>query len=97
MAVPLGSPFGGAGCPVRSAPERATQCCLMMLLLSLRYPLSQPDGCQLSQRESQGLRRSRYAKSQFTPLPDENGCGVKGKYGIITETAHFSPENTLGG
>ena len=30
-----------------------------------RYPLSQPDGCQLSQRESQGVLPDLPAKLQF--------------------------------
>ena len=41
--------------------------------------------------------RALPAKLQFTPPLDEKCCSKKGKYGIITETAHFSPENTLGG
>ena len=36
-----------------------------MLLFSLRHPLSQPDGCQLSQRESQGVIPYLPAKLQF--------------------------------
>ena len=47
-------PHRGSWLPRKGQPERATQC-VRMLWSSLRHPLSQPDGCQLSQRESQGV------------------------------------------
>ena len=43
--------------PSMGQTERAAR--FDVLLASLRYPLSQPDGCQLSQRESQGCYRAR--------------------------------------
>ena len=61
--APLGSPSGGAGCPVRGRlrGQHATK----MVFPSLRHPLSQPVGCQLSQRESQGVLPYLPAKLQF--------------------------------
>ena len=58
-------PHRGSWLPRKGQPERATQC-VRMLLSSLRHPLSQPDGCQLSQRESQGVLPYPPAKLQFT-------------------------------
>ena len=50
--APLGSPSGGAGCPLRGR-LRGPHGLISGAITLLRYPLSQPDGCQLSQRESQ--------------------------------------------
>ena len=37
-----------------AAPKGQTERVVRFATVLLRYPLSQPDGCQLSQRESQG-------------------------------------------
>ena len=49
---PLAPPLGELAAPL-GAPLRGRHAVKKTVFPSLWYPLSQPDGCQLSQRESQ--------------------------------------------
>ena len=44
------------------------------VIILLRYPLSQPDGCQLSQRESQERRRNSRQISIWRAGPADKGA-----------------------
>ena len=48
-----------------AAPKGQTERAVRFATVLLRYPLSQPDGSQLSQRESQGVLPYLPAKLQF--------------------------------
>ena len=61
---PLAPPLGELAAPL-GAPLRGRHAAKKTVFPSLWYPLSQPDGCQLSQRESQEALPYLPAKLQF--------------------------------
>ena len=94
---PLAPPLGELAAPL-GAPLRGRHAAKKTVFPSLWYPLSQPDGCQLSQRESQealpylpaNLSGCRGQLSGMLSLKNHVGDGMIKKTYFMPEENHAS-------